>query len=169
MALLLAALTVGHLALIPADGSVITLGVVLFVAGTAIAPAESAVSAMVEGAAPDGTVTEAFAWLATSMAVGGAVGAAAAGMVADSGGPAAAFAAAGGAGALAVLACVLRLPTIATPNAAANPGLRRRPSHIRGSHKAPALCSRPVSLGVQPPRAGHAARARRPDVHAAST
>jgi acetyl esterase/lipase len=38
---------------------------------------------MVDHAAPAGTVTEPFAWLATAMAVGGAVGAASAGILAD--------------------------------------------------------------------------------------
>jgi predicted MFS family arabinose efflux permease len=112
LALLLGALTAGHLALIPADGSVLALGAVLLVAGAAIAPTEASLYAMVDSAAPDGTVTEAFAWLATAMAVGGAAGAAGAGVVADRAGPAAAFALAGGAGALALLTSMLRSRTI---------------------------------------------------------
>ena len=112
LALLLGALTAGHLALIPADGSVLALGAVLLVAGAAIAPTEATLYAMVDNAAPDGTITEAFAWLATAMAVGGAVGAAGAGIVADRAGPAAAFALAGGAGALALLTSMLRSRTI---------------------------------------------------------
>jgi hypothetical protein len=112
LALLLGALTAGHLALIPAEGSVLVLGAVLLVAGAAIAPTEATLYAMVDNAAPDGTITEAFAWLATAMAVGGAVGAAGAGIVADRAGPAAAFALAGGAGALALLTSMLRSRTI---------------------------------------------------------
>ena len=47
---------------------------------------------MVDEAAPAGTVTEAFAWLATAVAIGAAAGAAIAGAVAESAGPAAALA-----------------------------------------------------------------------------
>ena len=72
LALLLGALTAGHLALIPADGNALALGAVLLVAGAAIAPTEATLYAMVGNAAPDGTITEAFAWLATAMAVGAA-------------------------------------------------------------------------------------------------
>jgi predicted MFS family arabinose efflux permease len=113
LALLLVALTVGHLALIPADGSILALGAVLLLAGAAIAPTEATVYAMVDDAAAADTMTEAFAWLATAMAVGGAVGAATAGIVADRAGPTAAFALAGGAGALAVLTTMLRSRTLA--------------------------------------------------------
>ena len=67
---------------------------------------------MVEAAAPGGTITEAFAWLATAMAVGGAVGAAGAGALVDSVGPAAAFALGGCAGAFAVLTTALRSHTL---------------------------------------------------------
>jgi predicted MFS family arabinose efflux permease len=112
LALVLAALTAGHLALIPAAGSVVALGGVLLLAGGTIAPTEATIYAMVDHAAPAGTITEAFAWLATAMAVGGAVGAASAGLLVDRAGPAAGFALAGGAGALAVLATLLRSRTL---------------------------------------------------------
>ncbi len=108
----LGALAAGHLALIPADTSVLELAAVLLVAGAAIAPTEAAVYAMVEDAAPAGAITEAFAWLATAMAVGGAVGAAGAGVLADSVGPAAAFALGGCAAAFAVLTTALRSRTL---------------------------------------------------------
>jgi len=68
---------------------------------------------MVEHATPAATMTEAFAWLATAMAVGGAVGAASAGLLVDRAGPTAGFALAGGAGALAVLTTMLRSRTLA--------------------------------------------------------
>jgi len=58
-------------------------------------------------------MTEAFAWLATAMAVGGAVGAASAGLLVDRAGPTAGFALAGAAGALAVLTAMLRSRTLA--------------------------------------------------------
>ena len=119
LAAILAALTLGHLALIPAAGSVVALGAVLVIAGAAIAPAYAAVYAMVDEAAPTGTVTEAFAWLATAVAIGAAAGAAIAGAVAESAGPAAALALGGAAGAAALLATAVRAPTLVTPFAIA--------------------------------------------------
>ena len=53
---------------------------------------------MVDKAAPAGTVTEAFAWLATAVAIGAAAGAAIAGAVAESFRPAVALALGGAAG-----------------------------------------------------------------------
>jgi MFS family permease len=118
LALLLGALTVGHLALIPADGKALALGAVLLIAGATIAPTESTLYAMVGQAAPAGAITEAFAWLATAMAVGGAAGSAGAGLLADRAGPSAAFALAGGAGALALLASLLNPSTLPFPRRA---------------------------------------------------
>jgi MFS family permease len=113
LALVLGALTAGHLALVPAAGSVIALGGVLLLAGATIAPTEATIYAMVDHATPAATMTEAFAWLATAMALGGAVGAASAGPLVDRAGPTAGFALAGGAGALAVLTTRLRSRTLA--------------------------------------------------------
>jgi predicted MFS family arabinose efflux permease len=113
LALVLGALTAGHLALIPAAGSVVALGGVLLFAGATIAPTEATIYAMVDHATPAATMTEAFAWLATAMAVGGAVGAASAGILIARAGPTAGFAFAGGAGALAVLTTMLRSRTLA--------------------------------------------------------
>jgi MFS family permease len=112
LALVLAALAAGHLALIPASGSLFALGAVLLLAGAAIAPAEASVNAMVDDAAPAGTTTEAFALLAGGIAVGSALGAAVSGTLIDSAGPTAAFALAGGAGALAVIVTALRTGTL---------------------------------------------------------
>ncbi len=112
LALVLGGLTAGHLGLIPADTSVLALGCVLVLAGATIAPTEAAIYAMVDSAAPAGSVTEAFAWLATAMAVGGALGAAGAGPLIERLGPTAGFALAGGAGVLAVLATLARSRTI---------------------------------------------------------
>jgi MFS family permease len=104
---LLVGLGLGHLALASA-GSVLALAAVLLVAGATIAPTYATVFGLVDDAAPAGTVTEAFAWLNTAVAVGAAGGAASAGSVAEAAGPAAVFVLAGVAGALAVLAAVLR-------------------------------------------------------------
>jgi predicted MFS family arabinose efflux permease len=111
----LCALTAGSLALIPAAGSMLALGAVLVLAGAAISPTEAALYAMVDAAAPAGTMTEAFAWLATAIEVGGALGAAGAGTLIDRAGPTAAFALAGGTGALAILTTLLRSRTLAPP------------------------------------------------------
>jgi predicted MFS family arabinose efflux permease len=112
---MLAMLTLGHLALIPAQGSVGAFGAVLFLAGAAISPTEAALNAMVDHAAPAGTVTEAFAWLGTAMAVGGALGAAGAGSLTDLAGPTGAFALAGGAGAVAVMVALVGARSSARP------------------------------------------------------
>jgi MFS family permease len=138
LAVLLVALTAAHLALIPADGSVLTLGVVLLFAGAAIAPTEATVYAMVDHAAPPGSMTEAFAWLATAMAVGGAAGAASAGVLADRLGPAAAFALAGGAGALAVLTTLLRSRTLLPRQVPAIDDIRAATATVPADAKPPA-------------------------------
>jgi predicted MFS family arabinose efflux permease len=114
--LLLGVLTAGHMALIPADRSVLALGVVLLFAGAAIAPTEATLYAMVDRATPIGTVTEAFSWLATAMAVGSAVGAAGAGVLTDRAGPTAGFAFGGAAGVVALVATGLRPGTLAPPS-----------------------------------------------------
>ncbi len=107
LALLLVALAAGHLALALAPSTAL-LALGLTVAGTTIAPTYASVYAMVEEAAPAGTITEAFAWLSTAVAAGAAAGAAAAGALIDSAGPTAAFALAGVAGALAALTVARR-------------------------------------------------------------
>jgi MFS family permease len=119
LSLVLCALTAGHLLLVPAAGSVLAMAAVLLVAGAAIAPTYATVYAMVDRAAPAGNATEAFAWLATAVAIGASVGAAVAGALADSAGPAAAFGLAAGAGAVALLATALRSETLLTPLAPA--------------------------------------------------
>ena len=112
LALVLGVLTAGHLALAAAVGSVLALAAVLLIAGAGIAPTYATVYAMLDRAAPAGTITEAFAWLTTAIAIGAAAGAATAGAVADHAGPAAAFALAGGAGAVAMLVAMLRSRTL---------------------------------------------------------
>jgi MFS family permease len=112
LALVLAALALGHLSLAAVSSSTIGLAVLLFVAGAAIAPTYASVYALVDDAAPAGTITEAFAWLATATAVGAAGGAAVAGALVESAGPGAAFVLAGVAGAVAVVATLLRSATL---------------------------------------------------------
>jgi MFS family permease len=117
LAIVLGALTIGHLALVPATGSLVAIGMVLLLAGAAIAPTYATVYAMVDDAAPEGTATEAFAWLATAAAIGASSGAAFAGSLADGGGPAAAFVLAGVVGTFATLTIVLRSHTLRSPGA----------------------------------------------------
>jgi MFS family permease len=112
LAAVLAALAAGHLALALTSGSAMALGVVLVVAGAAIAPTYATVYTMVDDVAPEGTLTEASAWLATAVAVGAALGSASAGPVIEHAGPTAAFVLAGGAGALAVAITLLRAGTL---------------------------------------------------------
>jgi predicted MFS family arabinose efflux permease len=107
-------LTVGQLALVPAAASPAALAIALLLAGGAISPTEATVYGMVDRAAPAGTITEAFAWLAAAIEVGAALGAAGAGGIIDSAGPEAALALAGGAGVFAVLTVLLRSSVLAT-------------------------------------------------------
>jgi predicted MFS family arabinose efflux permease len=107
---LLALLGLGHAALGAATGSLLALGVVITVAGTMIAPILTSAYAMVDEAAPAGTVTEAFAWLATASAIGTSVGAAAGGVLVDTAGPAAAFLLAGAGGLVAAAVAALATP-----------------------------------------------------------
>jgi MFS family permease len=113
LGVIVAALTAGHVALLPAVGSLAAMGAVLLLAGAAIAPTYATLHAMVDEAAPAGAVTEAFAWLATAAALGAAVGAAAAGAAAEHAGPAAAIALGGAAGIVAWLGVTARTHTLA--------------------------------------------------------
>jgi predicted MFS family arabinose efflux permease len=117
LVLWLGALTAGHLTLIPAAGSSLALAGVLFIAGATIAPTEASVYGLVEQAAPQGTATEAFAWLATAIAVGSAGGAAGAGALANHSGASAAYLLGAGAGALAALIAMTRVrrPQLSRP------------------------------------------------------
>ena len=118
LAALLGLLAVSHLALAAAAGSILALGAVIVLAGSMIAPTCASAYAMVDAAAPAGTTTEAFAWLATAIAIGTSAGAALAGVVADASGPAPTFALAGAAGLAGALACVLRAGTVTSPTLA---------------------------------------------------
>ncbi|MEV6495273.1 hypothetical protein AB0M20_42655, partial [Actinoplanes sp. NPDC051633] len=95
--LLLALLGLGHLCLTTGRASAL----VIVVAGSMIAPVLASAYAMVDAAAPAGTVTEAFTWLATASAIGSSIGAAAGGALIDTSGPTSAFVLAGAAGLVA--------------------------------------------------------------------
>lgn len=132
LAVVLGALTAGHLSLAAAVGNAVAMAVVLLIAGAAIAPTYATVYAMVDKAAPSGTATEAFAWLATAISIGASTGAAGAGGLADRYGPVAAFAFAGAAGAVAVLVTVLRARTLGSR--VARPALTTGGGSRLGSH-----------------------------------
>ena len=119
LAVILAALALGHAALAATTGSLVAIGAVLLVAGAAIAPAYATVYAMADRAAPEGTVTEAFAWLSTAVVAGTSAGTAAAGALAQSAGAAAVFVLAGLAGTLAAAIIALRSCTPTEPTTAA--------------------------------------------------
>lgn len=100
---LLAALAIGHGALVFITGNVLAIGCVLVLAGATIAPTAASIYAMVDRAAPAGTHTEAFSWLTTASLTGAAAGAAVSGALVQSAGALAAFAFAGATGGLAAL------------------------------------------------------------------
>ena len=108
LARLIVALGLSHLVLVTVAASPVTAAVLIVVAGSMIAPILASCYAMVDDAAPAGTVTEAFAWLATATAVGTSIGAAGGGVLADTVGPASGFVLAGAA-ALAASAVALFL------------------------------------------------------------
>jgi MFS family permease len=107
LTLLLAALALSHGALILTTGSAPAIAAVIVLAGATIAPTVASIYAMVDRAAPAGARTEAFSWLLTASSSGAALGAAVAGVLAQSAGAPAAFAFAGAAGGLAVLIAAL--------------------------------------------------------------
>ena len=103
LALLLTALAAGHIALAAVAGSLVALAALTVVAGTVIAPTLATPLGMVDDVAPAGTATEAFAWLATALAIGTSLGAAMAGVVAEAAGPSPTFVLAGAGAAIAAV------------------------------------------------------------------
>ena len=104
---LLGALAITHGALILTTGSVVAIALVITLAGATIAPTESSIYAMVDGAAPAGTHTEAYSWLVTASLVGASLGMGVAGALVQHAGTGAVFALVGMAGCLAALAAVI--------------------------------------------------------------
>ena len=125
---ILAALAVGHLALAAAAGNGYVLGAGLFFAGAAIAPAYASLYAIVDRVAPEATLTEAFTWMDTAVAIGSAIGAAIGGTLINVSGPIGAFALAGAAGAAATIIAVARRRILAPPR---SPADLRRPIRAR--------------------------------------
>jgi MFS family permease len=96
---LVGGLALGYLplSLVPALPLMLVLAMV---GGMFLAPVLACTFTLVDELAPQGTVTEAFAWVVTAMAGGAALGSAAAGRAGDLAGPSGAFACAGAGGVL---------------------------------------------------------------------
>ena len=99
---LMAGLAAGYVPLAWAPAFPLMPVLALF-SGVFLAPVLACSFTLVDGLAPRGTVTEAFAWVVTAFAVGSSVGAALAGLAGDAAGVHGAFAVAGGAGLTALL------------------------------------------------------------------
>jgi MFS family permease len=117
LALLLAALGLGDLALVPAS-SPAALAPLLLIAGAGIAPLLGTAYTLVDGVAPGGGQTEAFAWLSTAIGLGLAGGSAIAGALVDAAGPGAGFATAATAGLVACAITRARRASLPAPAAA---------------------------------------------------
>ena len=112
---LILALAVTHGALLLGTESLPVMGAIIVLAGATIAPTAASLYALVDHAAPAGTQTEAFSWLAAAASSGAALGAAVAGGLAQSAGPAAAFAFAGTAGIAATAVALHSAHHLAAP------------------------------------------------------
>jgi MFS family permease len=104
--LLMTGLAVGYLPLMAAPGLPLMLGLA-FVSGLFLAPVLACSFTIVDGLAPRGTVTEAFAWVVAAMGGGAALGSAAAGVAGDLAGVSGAFAGEAVGGLLALGLCLL--------------------------------------------------------------
>ncbi len=93
------------IALLAVPSTLWGLCLALLAAGSFITPQSTAHSVAIEIAAPQGTATEAFGWVVTSVTLGSAIGQSASGQLAELSGPPASFATASAVG--LVLAAVL--------------------------------------------------------------
>jgi len=94
----------------------VTFGLLLVVAGLPIAPYLAACYTIVGRAAPPGTATEAFTWVATGFLIGLAAGSAISGVVVQTAGPDAAFATATAVLATAAVLLAIRARTLNLPD-----------------------------------------------------
>jgi len=117
-------LTVAGVATFWAIPSLALLAVVIFFAGTGIAPTLMAGFGLIERQAPAGRRTEAMAWLSSTVSVGVAAGSAVAGKIIDFGGASRGYLFAAGCGVAACAVCLTGLqrlrvtaPAAAVPSA----------------------------------------------------
>lgn len=124
LAPLVSLLALSHATLVLGAHSLYLLGVLITIAGMTIAPAVARAYAMVDEVALEGTQTEAFSWLLAAALTGGSLGSVAAGIFAQSAGPAATFESIG-VGSLATVAILaVRRSTLrreSTPSQALSP------------------------------------------------
>jgi predicted MFS family arabinose efflux permease len=114
LAILLAALGLGDLALVPI-GAPAALAPILLVAGAAIAPLLGTAYSLVDRVAPGDGQTEAFAWLTTAIGIGLAGGSALAGALVQASGAGAGFATAAALGLVACALTTARRASLAVP------------------------------------------------------
>jgi MFS family permease len=112
---LILALAITHGALLLGTDSLPVMGAIILLAGATIAPTAASLYALVDRTAPTGTQTEAFSWLAAAGSTGAALGAAAAGVLAQSAGPTAVFALAGATGVTAAVVALHHAHHLAPP------------------------------------------------------
>jgi MFS family permease len=122
LALLLAAVGLGDLALVPAT-SPGALAPLLLIAGAAVAPLLGTAYTLVDRVAPDGRQTEAFAWLSTAIGIGLAGGSSVAGVLVDVSGPGAGFATAAAAGLVACAITNARRASLSNATGGTVPGV----------------------------------------------
>ena len=116
------ALTVAGVWTFGAVPNLITLAVVQFLCGMAIAPTLIAGYSLMEEQAWPGRTTEAMTWLSTGIGVGVACGATAAGFILDAFGARWGYLFAASCGSAAVLLCLAGLRRLASPPAVPGPG-----------------------------------------------
>jgi MFS family permease len=102
----------GLTVLLGVSTSLLTLALLMLLAGTLITPQATTHSTAVEIAAPKGTEAEAFAWVMTSMTLGGALGQAIGGKTVESLGAPLAFVMASGIGLTMAFVVWLRRSTL---------------------------------------------------------
>ncbi|TDC66939.1 MFS transporter [Actinomadura sp. GC306] len=108
---LLAALAAGYAPLVLAPG-LPAMSVLAFVSGIFLAPVLACSFALVDRLAPEGTVTEAFAWIVAAIGAGSSLGSFVSGIGQDVAGVPGAFAGAGAGGVLALALCLLGARTL---------------------------------------------------------
>lgn len=111
------ALTVAGVWAFGAMPNLITLALVLFACGVAIAPTLIAGYSLMESQAWPGRTTEAMSWLSTGIGVGVACGATAAGFIIDAAGPRWAYVFAASCGSAGVLLCLGGVRRLGRPTA----------------------------------------------------
>ncbi len=91
LTVLVGALAIGYVPLVLTPGPAVMVALSI-VSGLALPPLLTCTFVLVDELAPDGTVTEAFAWLVTAFLVGSSAGSGVAGVLVERDGPAVAFA-----------------------------------------------------------------------------